>query len=290
MTTMTGNLLVSVVIPNRNRTSVLYRAIMSVVNQSYKNWEIIVVDDSDEEIFKEIKEHYRDMENIHIYRGDKKGDYGARCKGFALSKGEYVAFLDSDDYWDANKLEKHVRVLADHDNVAVSWDNLYREKLNGEKVRVAPFNRGNAGGIVPQRTILKEMIKENFIHMSCGVIRKNAITNTGGPFMESPFDYVLWINLATRYPFAHIDEYLTIKTDSLDWLGSDKRVLFRENWNITKLKLSVLSKYHDQLTKREVIYSLIRVIFMSIGIHVLMPPNMRKFFKPLLYFTGVAIK
>lgn len=277
--------LVSVIIPNRNRTDVLYRAVKSVIDQNYENWEIIIVDDSDEGIFKEIANRYKGIRKIHIYRGDNVGPAGAQCKGFALSRGEYVAFLDSDDYWSTEKLEKHMAVLGHYDGIALSWDNFYVEKLSGEKVKIKPFNPHCGSDIAPQDFILKELIKENycFIHMSCSVIRRKAITAVDGPFMESPFDYVLWINLATRYPFAHLQEYLTTKAESLDWLGSDKRFLFKENRNITKLKVRVLLRNHNKFSAGEIILAFIRITILSVGIQILLPQNFIKFLRPILF-------
>jgi teichuronic acid biosynthesis glycosyltransferase TuaG len=275
--------LISVIIPNRNRTEVLYRAVKSLIDQSYKNWEIIIVDDSDEIIFQEIDGKYKAMQNIHVYRGDRKGPAPAQCKGFALSKGEFVAFLDSDDYWDAKKLKKHVAMLLGHSDIALSWDNLYVEMLNGEKIKIKPFNFHCGSDVIPPEVILKELIKENFIHMSCGVIRRDAITAVHGPFMDSPFDYVLWINLATRYPFAHLQEYFTTKTERLDSLGFNKRILFMENWNITRLKVKVLLGNHNEFSIGELVMSLIRTTIMSVGIHLLLPQNLRKFLRPILF-------
>ena len=275
---------ISVIIPNRNRTSVLCRAVESVINQTYKNWEIIIVDDSDEEIFREIEGLYGGSQNIHVYRGDRTGDYGARCKGFTISEGKYVAFLDSDDYWEPKKLERHTAFFVNGGKISVSWDNLFVEKLNGEKVKVAPFSWHGGNNIVPQSIILKALMKENFIHMSCGVVKKNSITAIGGPFMVSPFDYVLWINLATRYSFVHVDEYLTTKTESLDWIGSNKKILFRENWNVTKLKLRVWLKNNNQFSVNERVLSFIKILLMSVGIQILLSPSIRKFFRPVLFF------
>ena len=276
---------ISVIIPNRNRTVQLFRCIDSVKNQTYKCWEIIIVDDSDEQIFRQIQDLYRNALNISVYRGDNNSPASAQCKGFTVSKGECVAFLDSDDYWEPTKLEKHASIFARDADIAVSWDDLLVEKINGEIIKVAPINLSGLNGVIPQNTILKALLKENFIHMSCGIVRKKSIIAINGPFPESPFDYVLWINMAVRNSFIHLKEYLTIKSEGPDELSYNKRVLFKENWNITRLKLKVLLKNRKEFSPAERISLLIRIVLISLGIQIFLPHPIRKFFRPIIFLN-----
>jgi glycosyltransferase involved in cell wall biosynthesis len=275
--------LVSVVIPNRNRTNSLYKAVISVFRQTYKNWEIIIVDDSDREKFEEIAKFLNDKKNVFLYQGDRKGDYGARVKGFNLSRGEYVAFLDSDDYWDPDKLLKHIHLFSSSDEFSVTWDNLIVETKNGERIKIEKPKWLMEKRIVPQVLVLKKMIMENFIHMSCGVIKRCSLIEIGGPFMESPFDYVLWINLSTRFSFGYLDESLTNKTESIDSLGLNKHVLFVENWNITKIKIRVLFKNKSVFKTFEKVFYFSYVLIMSVGIQILFPTRIRKIFRPIFF-------
>jgi len=100
------------VIPNKDRTDLLYKAVDSVLSQTFQDFEIIIVDDSSDSNFKEIKEHLSKDSRIKIIRGEQKGDAWARKIGFENSKGKYVALLDSDDYWEPDKLRMHVELFS----------------------------------------------------------------------------------------------------------------------------------------------------------------------------------
>ena len=100
---------VSVIIPTYNRSSVLSRAIDSVLRQSFKDFELIVVDDGSTDNTKELIEKYSDQ-ITYIYQ-DNKGVSAARNKGLEHAKGEWIAFLDSDDEWKKKKLEKQIAFI-----------------------------------------------------------------------------------------------------------------------------------------------------------------------------------
>lgn len=102
---------VSVIIPTHNRPELIGRAIQSVLNQSYQDFEIIVIDDGlkirAESIIKEIN----DSRITYIHHDIEKGGAAARNTGIKVAKGEYIAFLDDDDEWLPDKLEKQAKVL-----------------------------------------------------------------------------------------------------------------------------------------------------------------------------------
>ncbi len=103
--------LVSVILPTHNRSMFLNRAIESVLKQTYKNWELIIVDDAStdgtEELFKDIS---LQDERIQYHKLEKNGGACiARNMGIRLSKGEYITFLDSDDEYFPKKIELQVQ-------------------------------------------------------------------------------------------------------------------------------------------------------------------------------------
>lgn len=95
------NDLVSIIMPVYNRNSVINRAITSIKNQTYKNWELIVIDDfSTDNTFEVISNLAKENKKISVYRNEKsKGISGARNTGLCKIKGSFIAFLDSDDEW-----------------------------------------------------------------------------------------------------------------------------------------------------------------------------------------------
>ncbi|MEM3489498.1 MAG: glycosyltransferase family 2 protein [Nitrososphaerota archaeon] len=275
--------LVSVVIPNRNRTGPLYRCIESVRKQTYPNWEIIIVDDSDSEIYAKIYSKYRNVTHVSIFKGERKGDAEARLKGFKLANGKYVAFLDSDDYWEPEKLSACVEFFKKNENVKVLWDNSFVEKPGGPRMEILLNFTGGKNNIIPQRQILKLLMGENFIHMSSGVVEREAVESIGGPLAIRPFDYINWLILATKFDFGHVDRYLTTKVDSEDGLGSNRRILFIENWNTCRLRLQILLRDRSSFSLWEKSLLLLRIVLLSPGLHIFLPQSIRKIFRLILY-------
>lgn len=113
--------LVSVVIPVYNVEQYIEEALTSVLNQRYKNLEIIIVDDqSPDQSIELIKSNFDDP-RIQIIEQKNRGLAGARNTGIRHAKGRYVAFLDSDDHWQDNKLEQHIAFMSQHPDYGVSF-------------------------------------------------------------------------------------------------------------------------------------------------------------------------
>lgn len=131
--------LVSVVIPTYNRTDYLENAIRSVVKQSYTNIEIVVIDDGSYNNYAQ--SICAQFSNCNYHYKENGGLSSARNYGVNLAKGEYVAFLDDDDFWERSKIEKQVKVLLGnssvdcvHSSAAVVDEN---GKLTGDLIGAA---------------------------------------------------------------------------------------------------------------------------------------------------------
>lgn len=109
--------LVSVIIPNFNYAQYLGEAIESALGQTYSNLEVIVVDDGSTDNSQEILERYADR--VTIIEQRNSGVCVARNRGVAESKGEYIAFLDADDIWLPEKIEKQVKAFAESPEVGI---------------------------------------------------------------------------------------------------------------------------------------------------------------------------
>jgi len=125
--------LVSVIIPTYNREDTILRAIESVLNQTYKNWELIIVDDGSTDNTKEVLEPYLKNKKISYFKTKNKGVCHARNFGIKKSKGEYIAFLDSDDEFLKDKIKKNVREI-NLKKVDFVLNNFY-EFREGNKIR-----------------------------------------------------------------------------------------------------------------------------------------------------------
>lgn len=103
--------LVSVVIPTYNRPDLLKRAIQSVSEQTFQDFEIVVVDDGTEERAKEVVDTFDDDRIRYIEHEENKGSSAAKNTAFRAAKGKYIAILDDDDYWEPEKLGRQVHAL-----------------------------------------------------------------------------------------------------------------------------------------------------------------------------------
>ncbi|MCU4742816.1 glycosyltransferase family 2 protein [Natronoglomus mannanivorans] len=111
---------VSIVLPTYNRAHVVERAIDSVLDQSYKNWELNIVDDCSKDDTQQILQCYQGEKiNVHSH-SQNKGGGAARNTGIKHSTGEYIAFLDSDDEWLPQKLEKQVAALQESNDKVIA--------------------------------------------------------------------------------------------------------------------------------------------------------------------------
>ena len=103
---------VDIILPNYNSSNYIKDTIKSVLNQTYKNWNLIIVDDCSDKKTKKILKDYLKNKRIRIY-WLKKNKGAGYCRNFAIkkSKATYLAFLDSDDQWKKNKLESQIRYM-----------------------------------------------------------------------------------------------------------------------------------------------------------------------------------
>lgn len=111
-----NNCLISIVIPVYNREHLILRSIESVLSQTYKNIEVIIVDDASTDKTKEVVCEINDSRIKYFKQEINKGPSAARNLGVQKAKGELIAFLDSDDEWYADKLEKQVKIFSELDD------------------------------------------------------------------------------------------------------------------------------------------------------------------------------
>jgi teichuronic acid biosynthesis glycosyltransferase TuaG len=108
------NELVSVIMPAFNSALYISKTIESVISQTYKNWELIIVDDGSTDDTKLIVSNFtKNYSNIHYYYQLNGKQGKARNTGIKYSRGTYVAFLDSDDLWLPEKLEKSLKIMQE---------------------------------------------------------------------------------------------------------------------------------------------------------------------------------
>lgn len=198
--------LVSVVIPSYNSQDYLPDTIDSVLGQrgvgGIFELEIIVVDDGSTDDTQAVVEEYGEKV---VYRKIKSSGRPAvpRNVGAKMARGEYIAFLDSDDIWLPAKLKEQLGIFADHPNIVLVSSNADKIDAKGERFGELVVTKE----LLPKQTNYNELLKNNFICTSATVVRKDAFLSAGG-FNESPNlkaveDYELWLRLASRGEIAY---------------------------------------------------------------------------------------
>ncbi len=130
-----SNPLVSVIIPTYNGARFLGRAIRSVLDQTYTNLELIVVDDKSPDATEEVVKQFNDPRIKYIRHEVNQGAGSARVTGRSNSSGEIIAFLDQDDRFHPEKLEVHVRFLADHPEVGFTYNPYFELLPSSDEIR-----------------------------------------------------------------------------------------------------------------------------------------------------------
>ena len=212
---------VSVIIPTYNCAKYITQALGSVLNQTYKDFEVIVVDDGSMDNTKEIVHKYiqgvaprvsgagkeKRPTICYIYQ-ENKGPAAARNKGIKESTGKYIAILDADDVWLPNRLEEQVSMIESDSEIGLVHANTIRidedNNVMGQVKRRTKFLTG--------RIFKYLLLREE--HVSCPTVlfRKECIDKVG-LFDENPIcvgveDRELWLRIARGYKIVHINKVL----------------------------------------------------------------------------------
>ena len=254
--------LISIVIPTYNRSVELERALKSVLSQTYKNFEVIVVDNNSIDNTDTMLKNLNDQ-RIRLLKINNNGIIAAsRNMGINASNGEWIAFLDSDDWWCSNKLEKVMRYCSSgydacyHDLKIINSQrkfSLYQKKISGYQVKNPVFNDLiQLGNALPNSSVI---VRTTLIKQVGGLCEdKNLI---GGE------DYECWIRLSKlTNKFKYIPEVL-----GYYWIG---------NTNTTNATLSLTSlqyikkRYIDKFIKENSlespvwwVYAYARALYLS---------------------------
>lgn len=195
---------VSVIIPTYNRADLVVRALRSVLDQTYQNFEVIVIDDASEDNTRDAVKSFNDERITYIRQNENKGGSAARNRGIKVTKGKYIAFLDSDDEWLPEKLEKQVALFESVPlKVGAIYTGLvYIKEDNKQLGKRIPELEGD---------ISKHVVFDNCVGpLSSGIVRKECLENCGlfDERLPACQDWDIWIRIAKKYDFAFLEEPL----------------------------------------------------------------------------------
>ena len=197
--------LVSVIIPTHNRARLLVGAVNSVLAQSYKDFEIVVVDDCSSDDTTVAMESFHDAAVRYLRHDRQLGGAAARNTGIHQSNGEYVAFLDDDDEWYPEKLGRQVSaLLSSPPTVGGIYTGYFivDRSDGGIRGQMVPTERGD---------LSEKLLAGNCIGSTSSMLLRRACFDKVGIFDErlpSFQDYDLWLRIAREYQFDCIPQPL----------------------------------------------------------------------------------
>lgn len=198
---------VSIILPTYNRAHLVGRAIKSILDQTYQDFEIIVVDDGSIDNTEEIINSFTDTRIIYVKHQRNKGGSAARNTGIKLAKGRYIAFQDSDDEWMPRKLEIQTEIfVTSSPEVGVIYTDMLRVKKDGkEEYWHSPTVK--YGDIINPRTLNYQV---EGIGIQSTLIKRECFDRVGVFDERIPryIDLDLFIRLLKNYHFYHVKEPL----------------------------------------------------------------------------------
>lgn len=240
--------LVSVVIPTFKRSETLARAVKSVLNQSYNNIEVLVVNDNvsrSDEFSLELKRILQTMNDERVILVEQErhiNGAAARNAGIRESKGEFIAFLDDDDTWETSKISKQVDALNNLDETWGGVSCLSRKYKNGKLLKCGlPYKSGY---------LLTDILERRF-EMGIGalLIRREALDNCGyfDEELQRHQDLQLFAFFSSKYKILLIKEYLY----NIEVSDSQNRPNAEKLINIKRLYFSKISPVMATLSEKQ---------------------------------------
>jgi len=223
------NFLVSVIIPTYNRWPMVCEAIESVLCQSCRDFELVVVDDGSGDGTEEKLRRYGSR--VRLLSQPTRGVAAARNVGAKHSTGKYLAFLDSDDLWKPKKLEIQAAFMESHSEVEVCQTEEIWIR-NGRRVNPKKRHRKPSGDIFRASLDLC-LVSPSAVMMTRELFDRVGRFDESFPVCE---DYELWLRIAARTPVFSIAEPLVIKR------GGHADQLSRSTWGLDRFRVLALRK------------------------------------------------
>lgn len=236
MTKTKNKPIISIIIPTYNRERLIARSVKSVLNQTYQDFEIIIVDDASTDNTRELVAGFNDERIRYVRHEENKGEAAARNTGIKAARGDYIAYQDSDDEWFPEKLARQIKLLEDASpEVGVIYTGFWKTENHGRTY--IPFSWVNQ----KNGDIHKELLKGNFIGSPVVLIKRECFSKVGlfDERLRNLVDWEMWLRISKHYHFRCVDEPLVVAHYDSDNVSDNPDSL------IDALKL-VLEKNHDE--------------------------------------------
>jgi teichuronic acid biosynthesis glycosyltransferase TuaG len=225
------NTKVSIVTPSYNSGKYIEKTIQSVISQTYEDWEMIIIDDSSSDNSVDlIKEFCKKEKRIKLLVLDENVGSG-RVRNLCIEKaeGRFIAFLDSDDYWSPNKLEKQVNYMIEND-----YSFTYTQYYEIEDATNQLKNLVKS----PIKVNYKKILQNDYIGCLTAMYDTEKLGKRYMPEIRKRQDWVLWIRILKDIDWAYgIQEPLAYYRTGIKSLSNNKFKLLKHNYNVYKKEL-----------------------------------------------------
>ncbi len=240
--------LVSIIMNCHNGGGFLNQSVKSILNQSYKNWELVFYDNCSNDNSKQIIKKFKDKRIKYFDSKIFLNLYHARNEAIKNAKGEFVTFLDTDDWWEKTKLQEQMNFLKKNKNIKILYTNCFIYYQNTKKKRLL-LNKLYSG------MIAEELLKNYFITILTVIIKKDI-------FKDNKFnkryniigDFDFFTRLSLKYPIYCIDKplaYFRAHNNNYSKLKKDDYISELKYWikkNSPRFKRKKINMFHPWVT------------------------------------------
>jgi glycosyltransferase involved in cell wall biosynthesis len=236
---------ISIIMNCHNGEKYLKNSIKSVLNQSYKFWELIFFDNQSKDKSKKIVLSFKDKRIKYFSSKKFNSLYEARNLAISKTKGEYVCFLDVDDWWTKTKLAKQVEIIKTNENIKFIYSNCYIFDQTSKKKKLHSIDK------LPSGNITQNLLDDYKIGIVTVMINKKLLKKRKfNPKYNIIGDFDLFVNLSIKENFFCIQQPLAyyrlhksnfsknikIYSDELTyWISSNSRFLKKKNYSLNKI-------------------------------------------------------
>ncbi|WP_341582053.1 glycosyltransferase [Marinobacter metalliresistant] len=234
---------VSVVTPTYNRARFLPDAVTSVLSQTFGDFELIIVDDGSDDNTRDVLAPFLADRRVRYFHQENQGQSHARNLALKQATGDCIAFLDSDDVWAPDKLEKQLAVLQANPGVDIVHGD---EATIDEQGKVISFeNMKRCSG-----RITRYLLADNSVSITTALVRRRCFDEMGGfdTSVGVADDYELWLRFSARYCYQYEPGIVASYRVMADQISSDKRRRFAANERIIQ---EFLARYGEVLSPGE---------------------------------------
>ncbi|TRO67361.1 glycosyltransferase family 2 protein [Christiangramia sabulilitoris] len=223
--------LVSVIMPAYNSEAFIAESIQSVLDQTYSNWELLIIDDASTDSTPSIIQEFlgKDYRIRFLKNSTNRGTHHTRNKGIKAAQGDFIAFLDADDLWKPEKLKTQLNFLSEHDlNACYSSYELISE--NGERINKKVM-------ALPVLSYAK-LLKANYVGNLTGIYNSKMLGKIYSPQISKRQDWALWLEVIKKGgSMQGIQEALAVYRIRKNSISRNKLEMLRYNYRV----------YHDIL-------------------------------------------